>query len=227
MLSARFPYISPEGSIRANGEPKLGDRVVDGGYYENSGLTTAIEVARAIRGFGLTPIVLSVQNEPKLDDTDLGVDVFSPSAGGLSPARGEATQGAFEGVSGPFKTLLSTRNIRSVEKAREAQTFLERLSQESMISGETVDLNWFKFAIYRHPRFTADAAKSVRELDSSLDAECNLLQDADLRITVLPMSWWLSQSVQAEIDAEICDLRNRKSLTDLLSRLSQSIPVAD
>ena len=39
------------------------------------------------------------------------------------------------------------------------------------------------------------------------------------------MSWWLSQSVQAELDSQVCDQRNRRMLADLAKRLSQHCPV--
>ncbi len=40
---------------------------------------------------------------------------------------------------------------------------------------------------------------------------------------VVSMSWWLSQSVQAELDFQTCDVRNRKSLDDLMTRLAQRL----
>jgi hypothetical protein len=40
------------------------------------------------------------------------------------------------------------------------------------------------------------------------------------------MSWWLSQSVQAELDSQTCDLRNRETLADLSRRLSQHCPIS-
>ena len=39
------------------------------------------------------------------------------------------------------------------------------------------------------------------------------------------MSWWLSQSVQSELNSQICDERNRTSLDQLMNRLSQSFDV--
>src|SRR5208337_4918502 len=66
LLSARFPIISPAGILRAEGEQAIGDRVVDGGYFENSGLTSAMDVAREVRRFGVVPIVLWVQNGPRI-----------------------------------------------------------------------------------------------------------------------------------------------------------------
>jgi hypothetical protein len=65
LVGARFPIISPAGEIRMLGDSGLhGDGVVDGGYFENSGLTTALDIAAAVHSFGLYPIILSIANDP-------------------------------------------------------------------------------------------------------------------------------------------------------------------
>ena len=43
------------------------------------------------------------------------------------------------------------------------------------------------------------------------------------KMSEVSMSWWLSQSVQAELDLQICDRRNRKTLADLADRLSHAV----
>ncbi len=64
MASARFPIISPAGSYHPRGEEVAGNRVVDGGYFENAGLTTARDVARALREDHVEPLILWVGNDP-------------------------------------------------------------------------------------------------------------------------------------------------------------------
>ena len=41
-MSARFPYVSPAGSFPG------GQRIVDGGYFENSGAATALEILNVV-----------------------------------------------------------------------------------------------------------------------------------------------------------------------------------
>lgn len=64
--SARFPFVSPPGEIRNNGN--LQDRIVDGGYYENFGVSSALELAAAIQAIHpeLAPFVLVVSNDPDI-----------------------------------------------------------------------------------------------------------------------------------------------------------------
>jgi hypothetical protein len=63
--SARFSFVSPAGKVNRN------LHIVDGGYFENSGATTAEEVVLAIRNHPLynahlRPIILHISNEPEL-----------------------------------------------------------------------------------------------------------------------------------------------------------------
>lgn len=70
-LSARFPLISPHGNLRAlNGS--IIDRVVDGGYFDNSGMLTALELAKAIQTLSnnaLKPLLIQISNHPVTLDT--------------------------------------------------------------------------------------------------------------------------------------------------------------
>lgn len=61
-MSARFPIISPHGAIR-NLSNRVVDQVVDGGYFENDGLATALDIAKALKDFDLKPLVIRITNE--------------------------------------------------------------------------------------------------------------------------------------------------------------------
>jgi len=63
--SARFPVISPAGVVR-NRKHEVVDRIVDGGYFENYGALSAMELASAVRAIEskLKPFVLVVSNDP-------------------------------------------------------------------------------------------------------------------------------------------------------------------
>ncbi len=69
MMSARFPLVSTQGIIRdINGN--IVDSVVDGGYFENDGLATAADIVRELQENKLHPLVIRIVNEPdeKIDD---------------------------------------------------------------------------------------------------------------------------------------------------------------
>ncbi len=64
-MSARFPIISPPGSIvdRHKRTRTIG-RVVDGGYHDNFGATTALELKKGLAKFGLRAVVVLINTEP-------------------------------------------------------------------------------------------------------------------------------------------------------------------
>lgn len=122
--SARFTYVSPAGTLesRAANPPVPGRlQLVDGGYFENSGTTTLLEIMRLLRsharqqGRALRFIVIHISNDPQMSDfvdrhdRSHPMPTYSvacpPVAGVLrDTVRGEATA--------PLDALLDTRNAR-------------------------------------------------------------------------------------------------------------------
>jgi hypothetical protein len=76
--SARFPLISPAGSIR-NKDQAIVDRIVDGGYFENYGALSAKELALAIHAAqpALAPVVVVISNDPD-DPLNQDADAVMP-----------------------------------------------------------------------------------------------------------------------------------------------------
>ncbi|BCG73316.1 hypothetical protein MesoLj113a_44740 [Mesorhizobium sp. 113-1-2] len=70
VASARFPVISPQAIVR--GDSGTVDGLVDGGYFENDGLTTARELAEAIHTVAgnLQPIIIEITNAPVPDEDE-------------------------------------------------------------------------------------------------------------------------------------------------------------
>ena len=114
-MSARFTYVSPAGTLAKDG--KVHGRVVDGGYFENSGATTTLEIAKTIalmvldrnadsRWQRVQTIVIHISNEP--------VNPRNPPEM-LAQAAGHPKIGPGNWMSeilSPLKTLLSTREAR-------------------------------------------------------------------------------------------------------------------
>jgi hypothetical protein len=104
-MSARFPVLSPHGTVR-NADGMVADRVVDGGYFENYGAVTAQELVAALRDRGLNPIILLITNEP----TQAAMPcVDDPAPLELPQATESTTLAVF---SSPISALLGTRGAR-------------------------------------------------------------------------------------------------------------------
>lgn len=220
LTSARFPVVSPAGTVRAKDDADYGDRVVDGGYFENAGLTTALDVARALKSEGVTPLILWVQNDPAGLNTS---EALPPRAAG-TPKLGKTGVDFWSNLFGlfaaPVDTLLATRAGHSAEEAALAQRSLEEMNADTNPEAGAMTASFFQIGVRVEPTLVADGGS-----DPLLDASCAKFKDAKLAMAKVSMSWWLSQSVQADLDTQLCDKDNRKSLGDLLTRLGQRLPL--
>lgn len=233
--SARFPIVSPAGIIRSKSNDNIGDRVVDGGYFENAGLTTSMDIARALHARHLTPIVLWVQNDPTLgacDTIDDSIpDGLPPRAAGTPHLKSADPQGletVFGTLATPFNALVATRAGHSDEEAQTAQRMLQELADNSTLTKEEISSSYFTFRLYRDPRFDkGQCDKQYTFDDKELDRECAPLAGKKPKMDEVSMSWWLSQPVQASVDSQLCDWRNRKDLGNLRQRLSQMLHAKD
>ena len=64
-VSARSPFVSPHANVRDR-RAQLTDSVVDGGYFDNSGVVTALNIARAVKALDprLLPFIVQVSSDP-------------------------------------------------------------------------------------------------------------------------------------------------------------------
>jgi hypothetical protein len=147
-MSARFTYVSPAGRFPD------GTHVVDGGYFENSGATTALEIVLRIRDVcrvkqwnNVDVKVIMISNDPRK-----GSSVISPAKPGpaASPAQAQrsapvTSEGEFMGdLTAPPYALLNTRDARGVYAqkaiAREQRRFKVG---DTEIPSDTPDILYF------------------------------------------------------------------------------------
>jgi hypothetical protein len=115
VLSARFPGVTPAGTLPCR-DAKL--RLVDGGYFENSGFTTAIDVVREILPAAVEKKVL--------------INIISIENGEASPdwrfAQGLPPAGASTFLPELFSPL------RAMEGSRQAHGHLAQIAMEEFIA---------------------------------------------------------------------------------------------
>ena len=171
-MSARFTYVSPAGRFPD------GTHIVDGGYFENSGATTALEILVRINEWcafknitDVDPKVIMISNDPRRPPID-------PAKAGLEKERTlsepETVQGRIIGeVLSPVRTLLNTRDARG--------TFAQ------------------KAIAHQQRRFkAAEAASPAKDRPESLihDIFYFRLEDRDVP---LPLGWMLSDAAAKSI----------------------------
>ena len=122
--SARFTYLSPAGTLQTAQMPApvpAEPQLVDGGYFENSGATTLLEVMQRLRavadrqGRALRFIVLEISNDPAMGDFVDRHDpahplpLYSAACPRAPTLRAAAPSGE---LSAPPRALLHTRGAR-------------------------------------------------------------------------------------------------------------------
>ena len=148
--SARFTYVSPPGEVRGcyapldgdgacpQGQEKIWDRVVDGGYFENSGLATLSDVvhrlmAKPPEGAGLSKDELFII---VIDNSSQPVLACRPARSGpASRGRTEerpADVPALSGMTAPVEAFLHVREAR-------ARLEVRRLSAEFECERQLLD----------------------------------------------------------------------------------------
>ncbi len=116
--SARFPGLSPAGNWRDK-DGRIGGRLVDGGYFENFGAETALDLLQAImrvaadEGWRIKPLVIAISSDPGLPDRFWEVRA--------TPVLGRGHE-----VYSPIKALSKTREARGIESLMRLRQFGEQ-----------------------------------------------------------------------------------------------------
>ena len=136
-LSARFPWVMPAGRLEFQSGTM---RMVDGGYVENSGTETALDLIYTLSRFYNQNSNLRGNRPPVkfivLTTTNLQI-LRSPGSSGLSE------------ILSPIRTMLSTREARAVVSIGHLSRFTELCGVYSEC-GDRVDAAMFMLNLYDH-----------------------------------------------------------------------------
>ena len=170
--SARFPYVSPAGHAADRPDGQERGHVVDGGYFENSGLETLREVHEVVSSYSesvrVRPIVLYLCNDPRACAADLRE---SPSEVVDSAAADELLS--------PVRTALNTRTARGS---------LARAAMQSLVGDDFLQLN------------VCGGEPASSEGDASGKAAAEQTQRQAERVVSPPLGWLLSTLAQDWMD---------------------------
>jgi hypothetical protein len=172
-MSARFTYVSPAGRFPD------GTHIVDGGYFENSAATTALEIINRINQWcafkhitDVDPKVIMISNNPR--QLPIAPAKPGPANTQLTLSEPEIVHGRILGeVLSPLKTLLNARDARG--------TFAQ------------------KAIAHQQRRFNASEAEPPNKDQPELmtrDIFYFALEDRDVP---LPLGWMLSDAAAKSI----------------------------
>jgi len=175
-MSARFTFVSPAGRFPD------GSHIVDGGYFENSGATTAYEIATRIKDWcafkkiaNVDVKIIMISNNPR--KPSIAPAKPAPEPPGPKRTRPAVVSGQFMSeLTAPLFTLLNTRDARGTyaQKAigREQRRFKAGVvlapAEAESSQQLTKDIVYFKLRDTQVPlplgwMLSAGAARTIRE----------------------------------------------------------------
>jgi hypothetical protein len=219
--SARFPIISSHGDIRG-ADGSVVDRIVDGAYFDYSGIVSALELRLQIARFDdeLRPFVLFLTNDPGFNAQacaqSKGADTQRLRTEELDVLRRPVEPppyigwGLLGGLRYPLDTLVHAWVART-DQAMSQAVLLNRYEN-------------VKAGYLTAPRDFSELRKNFPD-DLSFDiisvgARCN----NEKQVRPIPMNWWLAMPTQDYLNDEICAPHNRDSMAGVLSQLG-ALPI--
>jgi hypothetical protein len=153
--SARFPLISPPGTVR-NKKQMAVDRIVDGGYFENYGALGAKELALGVHDVqpDLKPLVIVISNDPSdlLNPSDDSGQTYPPQP------RPQVDRSEFiTDIVAPVTTVDNARTAHGILGVDQLRTALHAALAECKIlvlqvrvwptNGKSLSMSWWESSV--------------------------------------------------------------------------------
>jgi len=182
--SARFTYVSPAGRVDIEGARHL--RLVDGGYFENSGAATIADLLAeladgTLEDPGFRPVLMVIRNNvtaAPLCRRDLGDIAVT-----LDPGKpmGDDFNANISEVASPIEALLHTRNAREREAEVKAARTVETMG------GAVIEVPLAAVLRVRIAALTSAGTEPLPE---------DRLKEVEGRYVEPPLGWSLSEEVR-------------------------------
>jgi len=198
--SARFPYLSPSGFVIKEGRK---ERFVDGGYFDNSGAATMIDLFNgltdstipALADYARTPFILiHVGNSPlcRPDKTPAAQDASPADKRKYACKLPEPSYGSDEQM-GPLRAVLSSREGRVSWTLEQLETIIRRASPPTPPAPP---------AATDDPAALAADAVTTSALTPTPKARLLRVQMLDTG-TPIPLGWLLSERASHEMTQQV------------------------
>lgn len=192
VVSARFPVITPPAVLDCEGSERPVVRIVDGGYFDNSGLTALRAVARKLADSDLEPILVQISNEPE--------PTKQPNAAEENTLVDTAR--LFLGAAEP-----AVATLIAVREARVSEVF----DTTSEIARGPVCKTDGLCHFFHLKVFSGILPVETCSVDTSTDSKAIAIAD-------VPINWWLSGSSRARLGLQACESTNL-SVLDTITAL--------
>jgi hypothetical protein len=217
--SSRSPFVSPHANIRDR-RAQIADSVVDGGYFDSSGVVTALEIANGLKSVDprLKPFILQVSSEPDWfkDSKSCGFE-DSPDDRPKIPDQADFM---------PLGALTDLLTVNATRVSRGYETILELPRQASQINGGIDSSAQIHICPQKQESFLLKAVQDFGGSDP--DATQKRIQHIrekarkQLQYKSVSLSWWLSPPLQAFLDGQVYSSYNQKKRDCVISLLEDN-----
>ncbi len=219
-LSSRSPFVTPHADIRDR-RAQIADSVVDGGFFDNSGIVTAVEIARGLKALDgrLLPFILQVSNEPAWFEA-----AKNCAADSAYPARPQIPD---EADFRPIGSLMDLLTVNATRIARGYQTILELPKRARQLNAGIPSAA--QIHVCPQPEDSFFGELLLKYTDTPEQAEEKAMRimkkaQQQSQYKSVSLSWWLSPPLQAYLDGQIYNKHNMEERNCIISLLKDAEP---
>lgn len=218
-ISSRSPFVSPHAVIRDT-TSQITDSAVDGGYFDNSGAVTALEIANALKSTDkrLRPYIIQVSSEP---------DWFKESAKcGSKGLFSDRPRIPNEADFRPVGTIADLLTVNSTRVSRGYETILQLPNLAMKINDGLPSVSQFYICPQPKENFFGNLFDKVFNpaADQGAERYARIEQKTQEEAVAsqfksVSLSWWLSPPLQAFLDGQVYADHNIKERDCVISLL--------
>jgi hypothetical protein len=206
LMSARFPFVSPVARLPESCQLPSSEGFVDGGYYENSGLTVTAKLVEEITSKTLLKELTKKANVGKFLPYKVIVLIIKsnsviPTSSNLKSNSVKPTSSDlnFAELTSPPMAVYKTGNARAAEAER---VLIDKIKDSQEGCAE-------------NPTQNAASSQSNRICMDHLDFQLTFENDS----TSIPLGWWLSKDSLKEIRKKLGSGSNDESFQKVIKFL--------
>jgi hypothetical protein len=210
-VSSRAPFVSPHADVRDR-QSQLADSVVDGGYFDNSGIVTALDIAHGVKALDarLSPFILQVSSEPAWFEASN--DCTMQAAYPASPQIPDVDN--FR----PMGSLPDPLTVMSTRISRGYQTILELPRHAAQMNGGIASAAQIHVCPQQAESFWEFIRKYTEKPEEKMHRMMMSMQKQMIYKRV-SLSWWLSPALQAYLDGQLYTANNLAERNCVISLL--------
>jgi hypothetical protein len=213
-VSARSPFVSPHANVRDR-QSQLTDSVVDGGYFDNSGIVTALDIARGIKALDgrLLPFIMHVSSDPSWFEAsnDCTMQAMFPATPQIPDTDNFRPMGS---LPDPL-TVMSTRVTRGYATILELPQRAAQMnggipsSAQIHVCPQPQESFWDFIRTY-----SGNPMKPEEKMHGMM-----MSMQKQIVYKSVALSWWLSPPLQAYLDGQLYTANNLAERNCVISLL--------